>query len=341
MIFQPIIWWWLLLILFLPILTFCGWVLIKNWRDRKGRLPWIRRTGAILILLVACLRPAIPGGISPSGVSSVDVIFVIDTTISMSAEDYDGTKERLEGVRSDIKDIAKELAGARFSVISFANISQTAIPLTTDTSAIGAAVDTLLIGEASYGRGSSISQPLDILRSTLEKNAKRWPERAQVVFYVGDGEHNTDEKIESFDSVKRWVSGGAVLGYGTESGGKMTQSYYKEFGGSEDMRYIKDFTTKEYPIPIALSKINHENLRKIAEEMKVKYYHRTSPGGVSEVVAGIDIGKITNDNRKFENYQDIYWLFAPVFSMLAVIDLTIIWREIRAVRAQRRLYAEQ
>ena len=51
--------------------------------------------------------------------AAADVLFVVDTTGSMAALDYDGDSPRLDGVRADIVELAAEFPGAHFSLIRF------------------------------------------------------------------------------------------------------------------------------------------------------------------------------------------------------------------------------
>ena len=73
-----------------------------------------RRTAIVVLLLVAALRPAIPGNDVRVDASAVDVYLVVDTTSSVVARDYGDARPRLEGVRTDIKALVNQLTGARF-----------------------------------------------------------------------------------------------------------------------------------------------------------------------------------------------------------------------------------
>ena len=70
-----------------------------------------RRTAMVVLLLVAALRPAIPGNDVRVDASAVDVYLVVDTTSSVMARDYADARPRLEGVRADIKALTTQLAG--------------------------------------------------------------------------------------------------------------------------------------------------------------------------------------------------------------------------------------
>lgn len=99
---------------------------------RKNKYAYIRQILIVILLFVINLRIMIPSSDVKVQTNNFDVLFVIDETISMLAEDYNGNNTRYEGVKEDCKYIINELYGARFSVIKFNNTSQIITPYTKD-----------------------------------------------------------------------------------------------------------------------------------------------------------------------------------------------------------------
>ena len=112
----------------------------------------------------AYIGPSIPGKNLPAMALNVDVIFVVDTTTSMGAEDYDGDSERIVGVRKDIIAISEKLVGARFGLISFDTDARMDVPMTTDHSTLVSYVKSLSRESSTYSKGSSIDKPLELLK---------------------------------------------------------------------------------------------------------------------------------------------------------------------------------
>ena len=136
----------------LPLLLLVAVVgLALIWWPAGARGPaesWVargRRTAMVALLLVAALRPAIPGNDVRVDASAVDVYLVVDTTSSVMARDYADAKPRLEGVRSDIKGLVTQLAGARFAPL----------PLCTDNAA-------MIASAGRYGRRLPYPRYLDL-----------------------------------------------------------------------------------------------------------------------------------------------------------------------------------
>lgn len=313
MMLSPLLPWWVIAPLGIALI---GWTIWQAWSHRRRhvrRNVWVRRLILAVLMTLLLLRPSLPGGVSASGLANANVYFVIDTTGSMNAEDYNGRDIRLDGVRSDMIALVSKLAGAHFSVLTFGRDTYLELPLTTDASAVTAIANTLDPEVTIYGQGSSISEPLEKLKQQVTQAASRNPDRKTIVYYFGDGEQTSSDTPSSFASLSSYISGGGVLGYGTNEGGKMKEYIgYGEAGAY----YITDWTVT--PSRDALSKINESNLQVIASQMGVSYRHQVKPGDVDSLVAKIDLAKLTGESRDINSRHDLYWLIAaPIVGIVA------------------------
>ena len=189
---------------------------------------------------------------------------------------------RVEGVASDISAIAAALPGARYSVVTFDQAARVRLPLTTDTTALDAAVETLLPESYEVSRGTSVSEANDRLKTLLQQADARTPERGRIVFYLGDGEQTAADPPAPFDIDKRLINGGAVLGYGTTEGGRM-KATRSRFDTSRN--YIKDPATGED----ARSVVSEATLRTIGDQLGLAYVHREAGDAIGPAVDGIDL----------------------------------------------------
>lgn len=315
MTLQPVLPWWGLLVVFMPLFGLSVWLLWRSRHQRSRRSAWVRRLILVILLLVVSLRPSVFGASRLAGSSMMDVFFVVDTTTSMIAEDYDGTNVRMSGVKNDVSAIADELVGARFSIFTFDNRTTRILPLTDDTSAVKSAIETISTQNVFYGIGSSIDQPLQEMQQELSRLSKSSPDRARIFFYIGDGEQTTDARPKSFDSLKSLIDGGAVLGYGTEQGGQMEEVVFVENVDSKS--YVKDYSQNIYPVPNAVSKLDEDALKGIASQMGVSYFHRQNPDSVSQVTDGIKKVSTVKANRSIDSSNDMYWVF--LFPVVAIL----------------------
>jgi Ca-activated chloride channel family protein len=308
---------------------FVVWRLVAERAHRRMLWSWVRRGVVVALLLVMAARPGLPGGSAEASVAELNVFFVVDTTSSVAAEDWAGQKPRLDGVRSDIRALTGDLAGARFSLITFDSTAIQRVPLTQDASAVVTAADTLRQEVTAYSHGSSISEASTLLVDRLAAARKSDPKRANVVYYLGDGEQTAAAAPGSFQAAENATDGGGVLGYGTTAGGRM-----KEFDGYGDeysaKRYIKD--TTQSGSPDALSRIDESNLRAIARQLGVPYLHRHAGGSLASVVADEKGGRVTSSTGSTDSVIDLYWIAAIPLFLLLFVEIAVVARALGDVR---------
>lgn len=313
MTFQPVLHPFLVLLLTVPAVVAAGWMLVRALRGRGeggGVVVWALRVVLVLACGLLLLRPGIPGGQTTTLATDTDVVVVVDTTASMVAEDWDGDEPRMQGVRDDVRALVEAYPGARFALITSAASAELRLPLTTDTSALASAVDVLTPEVTGQSRGSSIGIAAPLLAETLERAADAAPERARMVFYLGDGEQTAATSPESFAAASTTVDGGAVLGYGSAEGGPMRENTGdpERPGG-----YI------QYQGERALSVIDEDALRTIADQLGVEYLHRTAdePIALPEAPATSSY----RDAGSTGQVEDLSWAVALVIVALLAVEL--------------------
>ncbi len=305
MTFVPVIAWPVILVLAVGALAAVWWSPSRADAPGESRATHWRLSAAVVLLALAALRPGLPGGDEvETSAANLNVYFVVDTTSSMVAEDHGPEQPRLAGVLDDVDDIAEALPGARFSLVTFDNSSRVRLPLTTDTNALAAAVETLMPEPPEYSSGTSVTEPDGRLRTLLEQAATRHPERGRIVFYLGDGEHTAMQPPAPFTVPSQLIHGGAVLGYGTTDGGRMpaTISRYGAAG-----RYIQDPETGED----ALSRLDEDMLRSLASQLGLPYVHRPAGAPVDEALANVDLARFGTseelEQARLRGRVELYW----------------------------------
>lgn len=342
MIFEPLLPWPLLVLVALGILGQLGWGFWRVFRSKTHKTQPPSRgywcmCGLVLCLFGMAVGISLPGEKSPGGAVNLDVVFVIDRTSSISAEDYNGSSQRLDGVKHDALALIDKLIGARIGLITFDSNARVSVPLTSDSSATTTAIKTLDQERTLYSRGSSIDKPLATTKKVLEQSAKDYPERGRLVFYFGDGEQTTDTTPASFAPLKTVVDGGAVLGYGTATGGKMRDYYGSPIDGEDpsSFPYIIDYSHRDENnnFPDALSKIDEGNLQKIASAINIPYEHRTAPTqSLDSLIKKSAITIVGDSHRQVLHYLNLYWLFAAGAGLLLLwwgVDLLQLLRATR------------
>lgn len=306
-------------------LALCAWQLAVA---RGRRLAWIRRTLLVLLAVAMAFRPALPGGEVPTASIQARVFVMVDTSQSVAAEDW-GTDPRLTGMQADVIEIARSFAGADISVISFDSQAALRVPLTDDGSAVIEMVRALKPEIAQQSRGTSVAVAHDLLLSELERTEAADPTSPAVVFYLGDGEHTADGEPQSFADVAAHVDRGLVLGYGTEQGGRMRVS---SFDPAQQEQYLQDPAGGD-----AISRIDEDRLRGIADQLGITYLHRTPALPIEDALgpmAALDGEADLNSTE--EARLEVAWVLGIPIALLLAAEGFSLARSLRTTRGLTR-----
>lgn len=285
---------------------------------RKGIGNYIRQILIIALLFVINMRVMVRDGDIPTVMPQVDILFVVDNTISMLAEDYgEDDGRRIDAVREDCRYITERFPGASFSVVKFDDNVEMMMPYTVDANMT---IDTigLLQGPSQYhAKGTSLNRIMENLEDILDDGRKNF----KMVFFISDGEALKDEKLQSYGGISKHIDAGAVLGYGTQKGGPMIpyEPYLEE--SEQTYLYYYDDNYKEH---LAISKIDEGNLKSIASDLGVDYVHMTKQSEIDGVIKSIQ-GEVSNldmqeDTESKEGYKDTYYWAVIVLIILLAID---------------------
>ncbi|MBE5881933.1 MAG: VWA domain-containing protein [Lachnospiraceae bacterium] len=306
MIINPIIPVWLMGILCIVFL----------FMKRKGTFNYIRQIFIIALLFVINLRVMVGNGEAQTVMAEADILFVVDNTISMFAEDYNGSGRRMDAVREDCGYILEQLPGASYSVVSFGNSVQSLTPYTTDVSITEQAMDSLKGQATLYATGTSLNNVLKELPDILDDARDNY----QVVFFISDGEITSDESLKNVSGIDKYIDAGAVLGYGTERGGPMRAV---AFIGSEDAPEYITYYDDDFEEQNAVSKIDEDNLRSIADNLGLDYVHMKEQSEIDrclqQVKQGIESAPKIAERDTLEGYSDTYyWFVIPLLILLGI-----------------------
>ena len=281
-----------------------------------------RKLTAILLLAVMIAgvatvwyRPKYHSSSTDIITSNLDVALVVDTTISMWAEDH-GKGTRMDGVKKDIDRIMNKLPGSSFSLIRFDNGAEILTPYTQDINLIHEILDEFHMPAYSTATGSSPNTSHEAMKAVLQSAAARQGNRRTIVFFFSDGETTDGSSLMSFADLSGMINDGAVMGYGTEKGGRM---YYPGRG------YITD-TSKGTD---ARSVMDEDALRQIAEDLDIAYVNRTSgpahafEGKLESVRLMSRDAAVSDENAPSDKETYHYFAMLIAVLLLAWLFLTI------------------
>lgn len=286
----------------------------------------VTRILIIILLFVINLRPMELTSEVETFNTNLDILFVVDTTISMDAEDIKDT--RLLKAGSDIKYIMKELPGSNYALITFNRLANIISPFTFDAKMIETAVDNLQTEDILYATGTVINNVVEPMELLITSSSKRETSNT-IVFFITDGEFNKNDDMSGFNELSKYISSGAVLGYGTKEGGRIklnpdSNSYYTTRVDEEG--YLLDKDT--YPYKQAISKLDENNLNKLANNLGISYINMSNTSNINSKIKEIKSGINYNTTSKTVGGKDYYYFISIFLIPLFLYELIIYRREL-------------
>ena len=297
---------------------------------RKIRI--FRRIGILALVLITLARPVVTGGHSERDLSNINVFFIVDNTGSMAVQDIDqGSKRRYEKVAEDIKKIADLFPGAKFGVVAADYSVRRALPLVNDINAVYSYANSLKPKNSALSTKSNSAELLNYSAKQIKQYNTRFPERSSIVFFMSDGEDDNDVSESIASDFKDSIVGGAVIGYGSTTGGKVPVIDYH--GEIDEYSYIKNSTGEEH-----VSKLDEQKLKQISQNLGINYYNRLQSNDIFNNTDNfIDI-MVTykKSDTDVSSYEDLYWIFMIGAIALILWDLyeilNTLMRERKAVK---------
>ncbi|MBP5554240.1 MAG: VWA domain-containing protein [Lachnospiraceae bacterium] len=297
------------------------WILSRESR-LKSTYALVRRAAILGLAFVIALRPMREERGAEIQLSNLDVLFVLDTTLSMWAEDGPGGSTRFKTAKEDIKEIMEGLSGANFGLITFQNKAVVLAPFTQDEDTLLGLLKSIQQPDRYYAQGSRLDTPYYDLENMLISSDRK-ENRQTIVFFFSDGEVTASSGTPfDYEVLGELVDGGAVLGYGTEKGGTMRD----EYGEIYDMQTFEK----------AVSCIDEDNLEDIADALGIDYIHRQKSTLLTPLITKIKAAGGTITERRFDyiTYQDTYYKYVPYLAGVLLLELIADIRENVKVRSK-------
>jgi len=282
-------------------------------------LRWTVLTLAMLSLVLAAARPVVGTGTPrASADGGVNVFFVVDRSAASRVEDFGDGASRMAGIRGDMAALVDQYPDGRFAVISFASSSDLDWPLSEDVWSI----KPMIAGLSPYPSTSpsgvfdvDAAAASDILRYELDQAGEQFPGAKNLVFYLGSGAAGSRAPQGNFDVASASVAGGAVLGYGSLTGGPVPAQMV-----DGRVVYLADVPGG----PALQAAIDESRLRTIAEQLGLPYVHRDSGQNVTTALTPMSDSPTTNAASGSKRIE-VYWVLslAAAAFLLAEIYLTI------------------
>lgn len=157
-----------------------------SWRVRILPLPRVLQVLALLLAVVALARPA-RREMLPLRTEGIDILLCLDTSSSMTANDMDRRRTRLDVAKAAAAEFVRGRPEDRIGLVSFARYPDLRCPLTLDHDALAgilAGVTTVASDgpEDATGIGTAVARAAQVLQADERREG--------VVILLTDGDEN-------------------------------------------------------------------------------------------------------------------------------------------------------
>ncbi len=281
-------------------------------------LAALRRGMMVALAALALAGPAIAVE-QENVVSNVEIVFAVDRTGSMAAEDGPGGFPRLSLAKEDIRALVEGAGSARFAVVTWDSSSRVELPVTTDSSAVINFAETLHQEVSEFSTGSTLARPADTVRELLENSVEERPQNRRYLVVMTDGESTAgSQDATGSDSLDAWaevsdlVDGGAVFGYGTAEGGPMRIYGAGGVGVTEEYMQAEDGQQ-------AISKMDEEALATLADTLGVELLLNPSAEQSTALGEAFVSDATTSGDERKKAYTYSYVTWVPALALAALL----------------------
>ena len=279
-----------------------------NRSNFKLNLKLVLELFIILFLSIALANPKIGTELKSINREGVDIVFAIDVSKSMLAEDV--APNRLTRSKRIISEIINSLSSDRVGIVAYAAQAIPQVPLTTDFASVKnflQIIDTDMLSS----QGTSIDSALNLSVNFFDQNS----DTNRVLILISDGEDHDDIP----DSIIKLISENNInlitIGIGQEAGTTIPI----KIDGTVDS-YKKDINGD-----VVITKRNSDFLLKIATSSKGEYIDGNSTEDALELVK-TKLDKIDEsefESSEFVEYKQQFQIFILLSLLFIISDIFI------------------
>ena len=324
------IWFWLLLVIPIIIIFF---VLLQIWKRYvqnkyiskqmlkklspnkslfKPILKLIVLCLAFTCLIIALVNPKIGTKLETVKREGVDIVFAIDVSKSMLAEDI--APNRLEKSKQLVTQIINNLASDRIGIIAYAAKAFPQLPITTDYAAAKMFLQSMNTDMLS-SQGTAIDQAIQLAKTYYDDDEQT----NRVLIIISDGEDHSNIASKVAEEASEEGIRIFTIGVGKVEGGPIP---IKRNGIV--LNYKKDNQGET-----VITRLNEETLKNIAAEANGRYINGTNTNEVVEEIREIlnKMDKKEFEAKQFAEFKDQFQWFLGFGLFFLFIDIFLLERK--------------
>lgn len=298
--------------------------LSPNKSTFKTILKFVFALLALTLIIIGLVNPKIGSKMETVKREGIDIVFAIDVSKSMLAEDV--VPSRLEKTKQIVSQIINQLGSDRIGIVAYAGSAFPVLPITSDYGVAKMFLQSMSPDMVS-SQGTSLKEAIELSSSYFDKGNTT----SKLIILISDGEDHEEGIAQATEKAKEVGAKIITIGIGTEKGGPIP---FKVNGVVQ--RFQRDQNDE-----IVVTKLNQTTLENIAKETKGGYIYGSNTKDVLEYIkkALDNIEKTEFETTQFSDYQSQFQWFLGLAFLLLFIDIFFLERKTKWI-AKLNLFGE-
>jgi Ca-activated chloride channel family protein len=267
---------------------------------------------AFLCLIIALVNPKIGTKLETVKREGVDIVFAVDVSKSMLAEDI--APNRLEKSKQLVTQIINNLASDRVGIIAYAGKAFPQLPITTDYASAKMFLQSMNTDMLS-SQGTAIDEAIKLARTYFDDEEQT----NRVLIIISDGEDHSEVAAAVAEEASEEGIRIFTIGVGDVKGGPIPEKR-----NGIVLNYKKDNQGET-----VITKLNEETLQNIAAEANGAYINGKNTNDVIENIREIlnAMDKTEFEAKEFADFKDQFQWFLGFGIFFLLIDVFLLERK--------------
>ena len=278
----------------------------------KSILKVLVLCAAFACLSLALVNPKIGTKLGTVRSQGVDIVFAVDVSKSMLAEDI--APSRLDKSKQLVREIINSLASDRIGIIAYAGKAFPQLPITTDYASAKMFLQNMNTDMLS-SQGTAINEAIQLAKTYYDDEEQT----NRILIIISDGEDHEGDALDIAEEAKEEGIRIITIGVGEKKGGPIP---IKRNGIV--LNYKKDKNGET-----VITRLNEETLKEIAEETDGVYINGSSTSEVVEAIKDVldKMDKKEFESKQIADYKDQFQWFLAIGILLLFIDIFFLERK--------------
>lgn len=284
--------------------------LTPNRSSFKSTLKLLFFLLGLAFLTLGLVNPKIGTKLETVKREGVDIVFAVDVSKSMLAEDI--APNRLEKAKRLVSEIINQLASDRIGIIAYAGQAYPQLPITTDYGAAKMFLQNMNTNMLT-SQGTAINEAIELATTYYDDEEQT----NRVLFIVSDGEDHSGGT--TLKAVEEAIEAGIqifTIGVGKSKGAPIP---IKRNGVVESLK-------KDRQGEVVITKLNEAVLQDIANEGDGEYIDGSNTNDAVEQIKEIliQMDKTEFEAKQFAEYKDQFQWFLGVGLLFLFLDVFVL-----------------